>query len=93
MRNDLRLCGTKESALEGADALVVATEWQAFRAPDFAVVQAALTAPVIFDGRNVYAPTKLAELGFHYYSVGRSPVVPVGQPALGLVAREQLAAI
>ena len=92
-RTDLRLCGTKESALEGADALVVVTEWQAFRAPDFDVLSTTLAEPVIFDGRNVYSPELLAQRGFYYYSVGRSLVRPVEPPALALVAPEHRAAI
>ncbi|BFM20904.1 UDP-glucose/GDP-mannose dehydrogenase family protein [Gilvimarinus japonicus] len=92
-RDDLQLCGTKESALNGADALVIATEWQAFRAPDFDVLQEALTEPVIIDGRNLYDPVKLAGLGFDYYSVGRAHASPVRQPVLGLVSRGQMAAI
>ncbi|WP_049721671.1 UDP-glucose dehydrogenase family protein [Gilvimarinus polysaccharolyticus] len=93
VRNDLQLGGTKEFVLAGADALVVVTEWQAFRAPDFDVVREALVEPVIFDGRNMYAPTKLAELGFHYYSVGRPHITQMYQPVLGLASTEQLAAI
>ena len=50
------LCGTKEAALRDADALVVITEWQAFRAPDFELIREKLKAPVIFDGRNLYDP-------------------------------------
>ncbi|WP_052481100.1 UDP-glucose dehydrogenase family protein [Gilvimarinus agarilyticus] len=93
VRSDLRLCGTKESALEGADALVVVTEWQAFRAPDFDTLLSALAEPVIFDGRNVYNPEMLAQRGFYYYSVGRPHVSPSPVPALGLVASDHRAAI
>ena len=52
-----------EAALEGADALVIVTEWQEFRSPDFDQIRDALTAPVIFDGRNLYDPKLLAEAG------------------------------
>lgn len=70
-RDDLRLMGTKESALQGADALVICTEWQNFRAPDFDMIKARLTQPVIFDGRNLYDPERLNSRGFTYYGIGR----------------------
>lgn len=71
-RDDLSLCGTKEAALKGADALVIVTEWQEFRAPDFDFIKQALKEPVIFDGRNMYEPRRMARRGLGYYSVGRS---------------------
>ena len=71
-RDDLMLCGTKESALKNADSLVIVTEWQVFRAPDFDVVKDMLIAPVIFDGRNMYDPKRMLKRGFKYYSVGRN---------------------
>jgi UDPglucose 6-dehydrogenase len=58
-------------ALEGADALVVVTEWNEFRRPDFRAVKAALRRPIIFDGRNIYPRRTLEELGFTYYGIGR----------------------
>ena len=70
-REDLLLCGTKEAALKGADALVILTEWQAFRAPDFDLIKSRLTYPVIFDGRNLYDPKRMQKKGLTYYSVGR----------------------
>ncbi|MBY6019388.1 UDP-glucose/GDP-mannose dehydrogenase family protein [Halomonas denitrificans] len=70
-RDNLVLMGTKEAALKGADALVICTEWQAFRAPDFDFIQQELRQPVIFDGRNLYDPERLAKRGFHYYGIGR----------------------
>ena len=70
-RDDLRLCGTKESALLGADALVIVTDWSAFKAPDFDVIKTLLKTPIIFDGRNLFDPHKMAEKGLGYYSVGR----------------------
>jgi UDPglucose 6-dehydrogenase len=75
-RADLTLCGTKEAALKGADALVVMTEWQAFRAPDFELLREKLKAPVIFDGRNLYDPLRLARRGFAYYAIGRGLAEP-----------------
>ncbi|MFN8277574.1 MAG: UDP-glucose/GDP-mannose dehydrogenase family protein [Chitinophagales bacterium] len=61
-------------ALQGADFLVIATEWNTFRSPDFDKVATALKSKVIFDGRNLYHTTHMKELGFHYESVGRQTV-------------------
>jgi UDPglucose 6-dehydrogenase len=47
------------------------TEWKTFRAPDFAVMKAALKSPIVFDGRNLYEPSTMAEQGFQYYPIGR----------------------
>ncbi len=58
-------------ALEGADGLVIVTEWQEFRTPDFEVMKRLLTAPVIFDGRNIYDEKSMATHGFEYYAIGR----------------------
>jgi UDPglucose 6-dehydrogenase len=71
LRDDLRLVGTKEAALEQADALIICTEWKNFRAPNFDQIKGALRNPVIFDGRNLYEPERMANLGFEYYAVGR----------------------
>ena len=73
-RDGLTLVGTKEAALRGADALVVLTEWQAFRAPDFDLIAEKLAEPVIFDGRNLYDPARMAKRGFAYYAIGRGRV-------------------
>jgi UDPglucose 6-dehydrogenase len=59
------------AALEGADALVIVTEWQEFRSPDFAGIKAKLKTPAIFDGRNLYDPRVLKGLGIEYYAIGR----------------------
>jgi UDPglucose 6-dehydrogenase len=61
-------------ALEGADAVVLVTEWNEFRNPDFERMKRILKSPVIFDGRNVYEPQQMAALGFTYYSMGRRTV-------------------
>src|SRR5690554_3703342 len=74
-RDDLTLCGTKEGALKGADALVIVTEWQMFRAPDFPLIKKCLRDPVVFDGRNMYDTARMAKRGFTYYSVGRGEIV------------------
>ena len=58
-------------ALEGVDALFVVTEWNEFRHPDFERMKGLMKAPVVFDGRNVYAPSKMRELGFTYFGIGR----------------------
>ncbi|MFQ1815028.1 UDP-glucose dehydrogenase family protein [Aeromonas veronii] len=78
-RPDLLLCPTQEAALEGADALLICTEWQAFRAPDFQQLKALLNQPVIIDGRNLYDPRQLSELGFDYHAIGR-PHLPAKKP-------------
>ena len=70
-RKDLLLMENKEAALEGADALIIVTEWQSFRAPDFKKIKDTLIAPVIFDGRNLYEPEKIEALGIQYYAIGR----------------------
>jgi UDPglucose 6-dehydrogenase len=70
-RADLTLCGTKEAALRDADALVIMTEWQVFRGADFDLVRERLKAPVVFDGRNLYDPARMARKGFAYYAIGR----------------------
>jgi UDPglucose 6-dehydrogenase len=58
-------------ALSGASALLILTEWNEFRRPDFARIKEMLKYPVIFDGRNIYDPAELRKLGFDYYSIGR----------------------
>ena len=70
-RKDLSLCGTKEAALKGADALVIVTEWQAFKAPDLQSIKEQLGLPVIFDGRNLFEPARMSRKGLTYYSIGR----------------------
>jgi UDPglucose 6-dehydrogenase len=71
-RDDLMLCGTKEAALRGADALLIATEWKNFRAPSFEMLRQSLSTPVIFDGRNLYDPDIVARHGLRYESIGRA---------------------
>lgn len=63
-------------ALKGADALLVITEWNEFRRPDFERMRQLMKRPVVFDGRNIYDPNEMRALGFTYYSVGRRPVKP-----------------
>jgi UDPglucose 6-dehydrogenase len=71
VRDDLLLCDTKEAALQGADALVICTEWKPFWSPDFAHLKESLNYPVIFDGRNLYDPERLADQGIQYFGMGR----------------------
>lgn len=70
-RDYLRLMGTKEAALHKADALIICTEWQSFRAPDLEFIKQTLKQPVIFDGRNLFDPDRLSRRGFTYYAIGR----------------------
>jgi UDPglucose 6-dehydrogenase len=70
-RSDLALAADKYAAVEDADALVICTEWQQFRAPDFDLMQTRMKAKFIVDGRNLYPPEKLAVDGWEYISVGR----------------------
>ena len=70
-RPDLRLMGTKEAALRGADALVIVTEWKNFRVPDCGLFKKHLKDLVIFDGRNLYDPARIEENGLAYYGIGR----------------------
>ena len=86
-RMDLTLCETAEAALQGADGLVILTEWNVFRSPDFAAVKTALREPVIFDGRNLYDPRLMVRLGFTYMGIGRSsPHQGAAQHIRGVVA-------
>ena len=55
----------------GADAVVILTEWKAFKSPDFGALKESLTTPLIFDGRNLYEPDALLELGIEYHAIGR----------------------
>ena len=70
-RDDLTLCEHASGALQGADALVVVTEWKQFRSPDFAKLQRTLSDAVVFDGRNLYDPTEIEAGGLAYYGIGR----------------------
>ena len=69
--NKIAVADKSYDALKGADALVIATEWNEFREPDFDKMRKVLKRPVIFDGRNIYNPEQMKALGFTYYSVGR----------------------
>lgn len=68
----IRFVENQYDALEGADALVIATEWNEFRTPDFLKIVKRMTQKVIFDGRNLFDVQSIYDLGFHYESVGRN---------------------
>ena len=70
----LEYAETNYEALEGADALIIVTEWNEFRRPNFTRMAETLKHPLIFDGRNLFEPSTMRRLGFTYYSIGR-PVV------------------
>ena len=70
-RDDLSLMGTKESALNKADALVICTEWQNFKAPDFSLIKVKLSEAIIFDGRNLFELKRMKTKDIKYYSIGR----------------------
>ena len=70
-RDDMVYVDSKDAALEGADCLVVCTEWKTFWSPDFDTIKARLNNPIIIDGRNLYNPAHMAELGIDYYGIGR----------------------
>ena len=68
----IQLASNNYGCVEGADALLLITEWQAFRNPNFERMKNIMRQPVIFDGRNIYDPGQVRQLGFTYYSVGRT---------------------
>jgi UDPglucose 6-dehydrogenase len=74
MGNAVQVVDSMLTAIEGADGLVISTDWDEFKSPDFAQIRRSLKSPVIFDGRNLYRRHQMAEAGFTYYSVGRAPV-------------------
>ena len=67
----LNYAGAPMAALDRADALLIATEWQEFRSPNFDSIVGALKQPVIFDGRNIYDPQLLRARGVEYFAIGR----------------------
>lgn len=72
--NSVTYCEHHYDAIEGADALTILTEWNEFRNPDFDYVKLKMNAPVIFDGRNLYDPKKMARRGFYYSGIGLSAI-------------------
>jgi UDPglucose 6-dehydrogenase len=67
----VRFASSTTGALDGADALIIVTEWKEFRSPDFDDMKKRLKSPVVFDGRNLYDPAMMREAGFEYFSMGR----------------------
>ncbi len=72
--NTIEYSKDEYASLKDADALLVLTEWNEFRNPDFGIVEAELKNKLIFDGRNIFDPAKMAELGYTYYSIGRQAI-------------------
>ncbi|HEY6907222.1 MAG TPA: UDP-glucose/GDP-mannose dehydrogenase family protein, partial [Ignavibacteriaceae bacterium] len=75
LKDKIEYCKNPYEALENSDALVIVTEWNEFRTPDYQKIKKMLKKPVIFDGRNLYDLTKMEELGFTYYSIGRKTII------------------
>jgi UDPglucose 6-dehydrogenase len=73
---DAKFANSALEAVDEVEALVVATEWSEFSNVDLAIVKEKMTTPIVFDGRNVFDPQTMAELGFHYHSIGRKAVKP-----------------
>jgi UDPglucose 6-dehydrogenase len=71
LNKDVFLFPKRYDALEGADALIIMTEWNAFREPDFHLIKETLKHPVIFDGRNLYNPARMHKMNFDYFGIGR----------------------
>ncbi len=71
----IEFCKTPYAALDGADALIIVTEWNEFRTPDYEKIKKSLKKPVIFDGRNLYDLSKMEDMGFTYYSIGRKSII------------------
>jgi UDPglucose 6-dehydrogenase len=74
LKDVLEYAQNQYDLLDNADALLILTEWNEFRNPDFDIIKSLMTLPVIFDGRNIYDPEKMRKLGFSYYSIGRKSV-------------------
>lgn len=74
LKDSIEYAESEYGALKNAEALLIMTEWNEFRNPDFDFIKKTLINPIIFDGRNIFSPEKMQELGFVYYSIGRQPV-------------------
>jgi UDPglucose 6-dehydrogenase len=73
---DAKFAESALKAVDGAEALVIATEWPEFANVDLAAVKQRMTTPIVFDGRNLLNPETMGELGFHYHSIGRASAIP-----------------
>jgi UDPglucose 6-dehydrogenase len=76
LKDRVTYCKDRYETLDNADALAIVTEWNEFRNPDFDYMKQKMKAPVIFDGRNLFHPLRMAELGFYYSGIGLAPVKP-----------------
>ncbi|MEM7315406.1 MAG: UDP-glucose/GDP-mannose dehydrogenase family protein, partial [Planctomycetota bacterium] len=70
--NRLIYCESAMDTLNGADALAINTEWKTYHNPDFSEMRTRMNGHVVFDGRNLYEPSRMVEQGFTYYSIGRT---------------------
>ena len=86
-RDELTLCASREEALRGADALVVATDWREFKVPPFDLIHEELAQPIVFDGRNLYEPAVLRRYGLEYHGIGRRSAPPDGASAFARPSR------
>ena len=77
LADKIKYAKNQYDALDGADALLIATEWSMFRNPDFDKIKSLLKEPMIFDGRNIYGLDQMKNLGFYYNSIGRRTVMPL----------------
>lgn len=91
--DNLTLCPTRDEAVRGADALIIATEWRQFRSPDYDLLRNELKDRVIFDGRNMYDPARVAREGFTYYGIGLQSVEANGAGVEDEIDLEQLMAV
>ncbi|HJX97731.1 MAG TPA: UDP-glucose/GDP-mannose dehydrogenase family protein [Chthoniobacterales bacterium] len=73
---DAKFAASALEAVDGAEALVIATEWKEFANVDLAEVKKRMTTPIVFDGRNLLKPETMTEFGFHYHSIGRASIIP-----------------
>jgi UDPglucose 6-dehydrogenase len=89
----LTMCDSRDEAVEGADALIIATEWRQFRSPDYDLLRRELTDRVIFDGRNMFDPARVAREGFDYYGIGLQSLAAGSAPTLDDIDIDRLMAI
>jgi UDPglucose 6-dehydrogenase len=85
----LMFCKDAYEAAQGADALLIATEWKEFRSPDYDRLKTLLLQPLIFDGRNLYDPALMQRLGFEYFAIGRGRVTQT-EPHIAALTMESL---
>jgi UDPglucose 6-dehydrogenase len=86
----VELCPDAYEAARGAEALVVCTDWNEFKQLDLERLRALLVQPIIVDGRNIYQPERMRELGFTYLSVGRPAVSPDDASIVGAPVQDRL---